>query len=74
MGYILAAIFGLICLVVLLTFLSRSASRPRTGQPAPSEAPMVGPDRPAAETVTPDRSATAAKSQIEAAREHTPPA
>lgn len=70
MGYIVVLVVGGIALVVLaILLLAKPPTRPGGQVGAP-----VGPDRPAADEPTPDRSVTSSRQRIDTAREHTPPA
>lgn len=71
-GYILALVIG----VILIGFCIAGMSRVRPGgdRRAGREGKPVQHEGPAAEEVTPDRSATASPGEIRAARGHTPPA
>ncbi len=72
-GYLLAVLIG----VVLLAFLIGGFAQMRPGKQPPhagQEKQPLQPNAPAADEPTPDRSVTATKSEINAARDHTPPA
>lgn len=70
MGYIAVLVIGGITLVVLAVLLIAHPPIKPSGQVGHP----VGPENPAAEEPTPDRSVTSSRRQIEAARHHTPPA
>ena len=71
LGYIIAAVFALLLLVLGCSALARSG--PRTGR-RPADRPPVQPDQPSADEPTPGRSVTASSAEAEAARRVTPPA
>lgn len=74
-GYFIAALGGLLLLVVIATaFFANTHAGPRLGKKEPSGEKPVGPSQPAADAPTPARSVTASQDQIDSAREHTPPA
>jgi hypothetical protein len=71
LGYIIGIVLAL--LLVTLVYVGMSISGPRIGRKTGEGKPLQ-PEAPAADEPTPDRSATAASRQINAARRHTPPA
>jgi hypothetical protein len=69
-GYIIGIVLAL--LLVAFAYAGMSISGPRVGRKTGKDKPLQ-PEGPAADEPTPDRSATAASSQVNAARGHTPP-
>ncbi len=68
LGYVLAAIIGLLLVGLCLACLGGARAR------APEDRRSSATSQPAADEPTPDRSATATSGEINSAREHTPPA
>lgn len=73
-GYVIAVVIGLILLGVAVAAFSRQrpggAAKPHRGL----ESQPVQVNQPAADEPTPDRSVTANRTEVDAARRHTPPA
>ncbi len=71
-GHILALLLGLVLLAFCIAGLFRAGST-RLNRKKPSERPVQG-NAPAADEPTPDLSAIATPAEVNAARQHTPPA
>ena len=73
-GYIIALVIGLVLLGFVVAAFSKQrpggAANPRRGL----EGQPVQGNQPAADEPTPDRSVTASRAEVDAARRHTPPA
>lgn len=68
-GYILAAVIGLVLLVLWISSLTRADPEGQSGKAGRP----VQRDRPAADEPTPDRSATAPESAVREAKRRIPP-
>lgn len=73
LGYLIAGIVGLVLLGFCIAGLAQMRPGPSVGRKATTAKPVQA-DGPAADEPTPDRSVTAAASEISAAKRHTPPA